>query len=128
MLKLNYNDMGLFMERVNLSLEELMAQRALLAVQSGQPLHIEPGTASFLLPSKPAIVSRLETALWIERHQSISLYPVDVEFVEVSVRGTWMATNLQSHEGTFIAVASWQVESMILQLWQLSQLETSPLV
>ena len=51
MLKLNYTDVGLYMERTMTNPELLIAQRVLLAIRLGRSLHIEPGRASFLLPA-----------------------------------------------------------------------------
>jgi hypothetical protein len=59
MLKLNYTDVGLYMEQTMTNPELLIAQRVLLAMRLGrsalpsrkESLHIEPGHASFLLPA-----------------------------------------------------------------------------
>ena len=127
MLKLNYTAMGLHMERISLSLEEMISRRTRLAVRVGQSFHFEPGTATFLLPADMPILSQLETMLWIENNDCITTYPVDVDFVEVGLRGIWMAESPNAHEGTFLATATPQVEFLIYQLWQAGQVCTSSL-
>ncbi|MBD2095683.1 hypothetical protein H6F90_11005 [Trichocoleus sp. FACHB-591] len=49
MLKLNYTENGLYMERLMASPELAIAQRVVLAMRLGQFLQVEPGHASFLL-------------------------------------------------------------------------------
>ena len=88
MLKLNYTDVGLFMERTKTNPELLIAQRVLLAMRLGQTLHIEPGRASFLLPADIPELKVLEMALNREYGSAVTLITVDEEFVEVGLSGS----------------------------------------
>ena len=125
MLKLNYSESGLHMERVTISLEELVQKRAILALRAGQSLYVEPGRASFLLPADVPGLTQLELALRME--QNISLCPVDAEFVEVSLEGTWIAPCAHAHEGTFVTAVSDRAEFFVYKLWQATQSQVSSL-
>jgi hypothetical protein len=123
MLKLHCTDNELFMEHITGSaLEIVVAQRVLLAIRSGQPLHIEPGQASFLLPATTTGLAELD-------HPGISIDPVDAEFVEVTVPGTWLAERTDAEEGVFMmalgegpdAGYGHKTEALIYKLWQSTQ-------
>lgn len=128
MLKLTYTADGLYMERVAAPLDVLVAQRVVLALRAGQSLHVEPGRASFLLPSDAAGLGQLERMLQVEPTAQITVDPVDDEFVEVSVAGSWLAETVDAHEGSFITAFSDRTEFLIHTLWQVTQPEASYLV
>ncbi|MEL7070829.1 MAG: alr0857 family protein [Cyanobacteria bacterium J06581_3] len=121
MLKLNYNDYGLFLERVTASLDAIATQRVMLAVYAGKTLHLEPGRAAFLVPAKTTGVGQLETVLQSDATQAVTLTDVDDEFVEVSLKGTWIADNANAEAGTFITALTPVSEAIIYQLWQVTQ-------
>jgi hypothetical protein len=121
MLKLNYTDVGGYMERTITNPELLIAQRVLLAMRLGQTLHIEPGHTSFLLPTDIPELEGLEMALNREYGSVVSLIAVDEEFVEVGLSGSWTAENKDAHEGVFLAVMSDRTEFLIYKLWQMSE-------
>ena len=125
MLKLNYTDVGLFMERTITNPELLIAQRVLLAMRLGQTLHIEPGCASFLLPADIPELKVLEMALQREYGSAVTLIAVDEEFVEVGISGSWVAEDKDAHEGMFLAVMSDRTEFLIHKLWQMSETHVS---
>ena len=136
MLKLNYTEVGLYMERVTASLEMLIAQRIVLAVRLKQSFYVEPGRASFLLPADIPELVQLEIALQRERNREVTLSPVDGEFVEVSLSGSWVAESKEAHEGMFLAVISdssfgetalYPAEFLIYKLWQMSEAQISSL-
>ena len=41
----------------------------------------------------------------------------DAEYVEVSLRGTWLTTDGESAEGVFVAVISEHTEFLLVELW-----------
>jgi hypothetical protein len=122
MLKLNYTESDLHMERIAAPLEVMVAQRVLLALRAGQTLHIQPGHASFLIPADAPGLAQLE-ALQLE--QQVSLTPVDEQFMEICVEGSWIAATAQAHEGTFIAALGDRVEFLVYKLWQATQPQAS---
>jgi len=123
MLKLNYNDYGLFLERVNASLDALAAQRVMLAVYAREPLHLEPGRAAFLVSAHLPDVKKLKSVLQTDATATVTIAMVDSEFVEISVKGTWIASSAQAESGTFITMLSPKGEALVYQLWQATQRE-----
>ncbi len=121
MLKLNYNDFGLFLERVPISWETVANQRVILAMRSGEPLHLDPSWASFLLPVELSGVTRLKCLLRKYSADAIALTKVDDEFVEVSLKGIWMASSVNAESGTFITALASESEMLIYELWQATQ-------
>jgi hypothetical protein len=127
MLKLNYTDVGLYMERTMTNPELLIAQRVLLAMRLGRSLHVEPGRASFLLPVDIPELEGLEMALQREYGSAVSLIAVDEEFVEVGISGSWIAEDKDAHEGMFLTVMSDRTEFLICKLWRMSEARISSL-
>jgi hypothetical protein len=127
MLKLNYTDVGLYMERTMTNPELLMQERVLLAMRLGQTLHVEPGRASFLLPADIPELKVLEMAIKREYGSGVSLIAVDGEFVEVGLSGSWIAEDKDAHERMFLTVMSDRNEFLIYKLWQMSEAHISSL-
>ncbi|MBV9389086.1 MAG: hypothetical protein JOZ78_21930 [Chroococcidiopsidaceae cyanobacterium CP_BM_ER_R8_30] len=136
MLKLTYTEMGLHLEWLADSLEVVVEQRVILALRTGQPIHVEPSCASFLLPiDLPGLVD-LQIAISQAQTDCIALTPVDSNDVEVNLRGTWLAAATSAHEGIFVTAmsegfqptAGHRLELLIHQLWELSQAQESLLI
>jgi len=106
MLQLYYTVDGFSRERTPTSLEQLLAQRVVLAMRLGQPCHLAADRASFLLPRDVAALMQLETALYQECRATVTVVSVDDELVEVSLSGTWVAESSKAHEGLFLTVMS----------------------
>lgn len=121
MLKLIYADYGLFLEKVPASLDTVAIQQVMLAVQVGEALHLEPGRATFLLPVKIAGMADLESMIKTNTTDAIDITTVDDEFVEVSLKGTWLANSSDAESGVFITVLAPKIERLIYQLWQATQ-------
>jgi hypothetical protein len=127
MLKLNYTDVGLYMERTMTNPELLIAQRVLLAMRLGRSLYVEPGRASFLLPVDIPELKVLEVALQREYGSVVTLIAGDETFVEVGLSGSWIAEDKDAHEGMFLAAMSNRTEFLIYKLWQMSEARISSL-
>ena len=125
MLKLNYTDYGLFLEQVTASLDTVATQRVMLAVHVGEPLHLEPSRASFLLPVELPGITQLEHSLQKNTADTADVSSVDEEFVEVSLKGTWMAESANAESGTFITALAPESEMLIYELWQATQRQTA---
>jgi hypothetical protein len=124
MLKLTYSDFGLHLEQIGESLEQLVAQRSILAVRIGESVYIQPGNASFLVP-EDAITASLDLDRSISPHFPISLCCVDEDFYEVNISGVWISKNGYGSEGIFAARLGAQAESFIQRLWKSSQQEVT---
>lgn len=125
MLKLNYNEYGLFLEQLEASLDAIATQRVMLAVYAGETLHLEPGRAAFLLPASTSGVLQLKGVLQTEVTKAITITIVDDDFVEVSLQGTWIANSAQAEAGTFITTLTPESEELVYQLWHMAQRETA---
>ena len=121
MLKLNYNDYGLFLEQVVASIDAFATQRVMLAVYAGETLHIEPGRAAFLLADNTPGVTKLQSVLQDSTTDEIALVAVDAEYVEVSLKGTWIASSAQAESGTFVTALAPEIEALVCRLWQATQ-------
>lgn len=128
MLKFTYTEAGMYLERVAMALEKLVAQRALLALRTGQKLYVEPGRAAFLLPADVAEMKQLQAVLQDESSQGMTITPVDAEFVEVSLEGHWLAETAEAQEGVFIATIGDRTELFVYKLWQATQFRVSSLM
>lgn len=125
MLKITYTATGLHLEQVSQSLEEWVALRVTLSLRTGQRLVLERCTASLLLPS--ALIERCQLAHLSQQEVlgGIELALIDQEFTEVSLRGTWVSTELEATEGLFVATLPYRVEFLLFKLWQESQVYAS---
>ena len=123
MLKLTYTENGFYLERLAQPLEEWVTARVILALRAGTNLCVEPSTASFLLPANIPQLRHLE------RHQegedAIALSLCDAEYIEVSLKGTWMTSDIDGAEGVFVTSLNYAVEFFLIKLWEESQIRTS---
>lgn len=121
MLKLTYTETDVRLECLPVAMEEFVAQRTVLAMRLGQGAIVQPGWASFLLPVGLFALDRLETAARQEAPESIELCVADDEFVEVSLRGSWLAIDAETCKGVFAATLSPHCEMLVSQLWERSR-------
>lgn len=128
MLKLTYTDAGLHLERLAMPLEILVAQRVVLALRLGQPLQIEPSRAAFLLAAHAPGLSQLSMALQREPNQTVAIAPVDADYVEISVQGSWLANGDAANEGIFITAFTDRSEFLLYKLWGFTQATASFLI
>lgn len=120
MLKLTYTETGVHLELVAQSLEEWVFSRVILSLRVGLRLLVEPSTASFLLPADLPELPLLQSAAQLET-EAIALCVCDAEYIEVSLRGTWLAADEESAEGAFVAAMSDRTEFFLFKLWQEAQ-------
>ena len=129
MLILTYTEVGLNLERIqtpvhNLAIdrvEDLITQRVILAVRTGQPIYVQPGRASFLVPAKNVSLKEFKATVQGETIRSIDLTSVDHDSYEISLRGTWVANNSDAFEGMFVTSLNDRIEYYIDRLWRITQ-------
>lgn len=124
MLKLTYTETGFYLERLPQSLEEWMLSRVTLSLRAGLRLLVEPSTASFLLAAGLPGQALLQAAAELD-NQAIAVCVCDAEYIEVSLRGTWLTADAESAEGIFVTVISDHTEFLIFNLWLDAQACTS---
>lgn len=125
MLKLTYTETGFHLELVAQSLEDWVTARVILALRVGQPICVEPSTASFLLPADLPGLRHLDAEARREGSETISLSTCDAEYIEVNLHGTWLSGDCESEEGVFVASMSDRTEFFLYKLWQDAQACTS---
>jgi hypothetical protein len=121
MLKLTYTEAGLHLECIAGSIEKIVARRSVLALRIGQSFLVQPGGASFLAPIDCVSLKAFKQAVRGESSRSIDLCKVDDEYYEVSLRGTWMASSREAHEGMFLTVMNEPTERFVQKLWETTQ-------
>ncbi|MEH2291490.1 alr0857 family protein [Nostoc sp.] len=121
MLKLTYTESSFDLECVTLSLEEWIAQRVIFALRVGQGLSIEPTTASFLLPVYLPGVEVLRSEVKRDDRKIIALCACDAEYIEVTLRGSWLSANSKDSVGVFVTIMSDRAEFFLQKLWHEAQ-------
>ena len=127
MLKLTYTDAGMFLELLTQSLEELVAQRLILAMRVREPLVVQPGYASLLLPKDLPQMTTLQ-ALTYQLTDQISLCGCDSDYVEVALSGSWLASQLDADTGIFLVDLESYTERVLYNSWQSSMAVTPSLL
>ncbi|MDZ8238359.1 MAG: hypothetical protein RMZ69_14465 [Nostoc sp. ChiQUE01a] len=125
MLKLTYTESSFYLEFITLSLEEWVAQRVILALRVGQTLTVEPSAASFLLPVDLRGVEVLKAEVKRDDREIIALSVCDSEYVEVTLRGSWLSDSSEDAAGVFVTTMSDRAEFFLHKLWQEAQACTS---
>lgn len=121
MLKLTYTESSFDLECVTLSLEEWVAQRVILSLRVGQGLCIEPNTAAFLLPRDLPGVEVLKAEVKRDDREIIALCGCDAEYMEVTLRGSWLSDSYKDAVGVFVTTISDRAEFFLHKLWQEAQ-------
>lgn len=139
MLKLTYPEKSFYLECLNQSLEQWVQGRVILALRVGQRLCVEPSTASFLLPvDLPGVevlrAEVLKAEIKGDDKQIIALSLCDAEYIEVTLRGSWLSDGSEDAEGVFVTAMSdspngdsfaSHTEFFVHKLWQEAQKSAS---
>ena len=130
MLKLTYTEKSFYLECLTQSLAQWVQGRVILALRVGQRLCVEPSTASFLLPvDLPGVEALRAEVLKAEikgdDKEIIALSVCDAEYIEVTLRGSWISNGSEDAEGVFITAISERTEFFVHKLWQEAQKSAS---
>lgn len=117
MLKLTYTLDNFSLEHLNESLENWVNVRVILAVRLATSIHIEPSTASFLLPAEFSGLIEMENATQENRLQ---ICRCDNEFIEVVLKGLWLTSDVERETGVFVTELLPSTELLLQQLSQFS--------
>jgi hypothetical protein len=118
MLKLTYTQSSFYLECLSLSLEEWVVQRVILGLRVGQSLSIQPSTASFLLPADLPGLEVLKAEVKRDDTGIVTLCVCDVEYIEVTLRGSWLLDSSKDAVGVFFTTMSHHTEFSLHKLWQ----------
>ncbi|MDF5733996.1 MAG: hypothetical protein PUP92_40010 [Rhizonema sp. PD38] len=125
MLKLTYTETSFYLECLSQLLEEWVAQRVILALRICQNLHVEPTTASFLLPADLPGVEVLHNQLKRDDREIVALSVCDPEYLEVTLQGFWVSSRSEDVIGVFVTAMSDRTELFLHKLWQEAQKSAS---
>ena len=134
MLKLIYTEKSFHLECLTQSLEQWVQGRVILALRVGQRLCVEPSTASFLLPVDLPGVEVLRAEVKRDVSEIIALSVCDAEYLEVTLRGSWISNGSEDAEGVFVTTMSdspngdsfaSRTEFFVHKLWQEAQKSAS---
>ncbi|WP_373527180.1 alr0857 family protein [Nostoc sp.] len=128
MLKLTYTESSFYLECLTQSLEEWVAQRVILSLRVGQSFCIEPITASFLLPVDLLEVELLKVEVKRGDREIIALSACDAEYIEVTLRGSWLSNSSEDAVGVFVTTMSDRAEFFLQKLWQEAQESSASVV
>ncbi|WP_017297590.1 alr0857 family protein [Nodosilinea nodulosa] len=117
MLKLTYSDADFLIEHLDVTVEAMVTQRSLVAVRAGQPLVVQPGYGAFALPADLPGVAALKA----RGRGAIDVGPCDIDWLEVTLRGTWLADNSAAAEGILVAELGPELEQHLVTLWERSR-------
>ncbi|WP_036480546.1 alr0857 family protein [Myxosarcina sp. GI1] len=127
MLKTTYTENGYYLNYLNESLSDWLNTRYLVYLRATVSIYVHKNAiASIMLPRNLFHISLLK-ALQAESQNVYEITICDEEFIEVSLKGIWLANHEVSDEGIFVCDLGNRVESCIYQIWQESQLGVSVL-
>lgn len=115
MLVLIFTETGLHLEICDLSMEDWLISRILLAQKLAETLHIHTSWASLLLPDDLPEIGHVRGASEVELCQS------EAEWVEVSLEGIWLSSDPQEIEGVLVTELDQETEQLIYHLWFVSK-------
>lgn len=126
MLKITYTETAIQMERLNQRVEDLITQRVVLSLRTGQRITVQTSTASFLVSTALPQMTVLEAIAARLGQETLSLAIGDSEFTEVCVRGHWIGaecchTESHQNDGILIIELPKETEMLVFDLWQASQ-------
>ncbi|QLE55309.1 alr0857 family protein [Nostoc sp. TCL26-01] len=121
MLKLIYTENSFYLECSTMSLEEWVGQRVILALRLSQNLCVAPSTASFLLPVDLPGIEALKAEAKRADSEIIDLSVCDPEYLEVTLRGSWLSDGAEDADGVFVTMMSDRTEFFLHKLWQAAQ-------
>lgn len=124
MLKITYTENGFFLERLTASLETWLANRVLVCLRATAAVTVEPSTASLLLPINLPYFRDLK-AIEERTNGIVRLDLCDDYSIEVSLQGTWVASNEDSEEGIFVCSLEDNTEFFLNQLWKEGKINPS---
>lgn len=119
MLKLTYTDSNFQIERLNESLTDWLNLMISLYLCAAKRISIEPCAASFLIAGDLPGWTELE-ALIAENRENIEFDICDSEYMEVSLRGIWISSEINTCEGIFVCDLTPKLERVFDRLRSIS--------
>lgn len=119
MLKLTYTEDNLTLEYLTSELSEWVNTRIFLALRTQTNFYLQNSTAAFLIPVTIIEDGDLEI---LNTAENIEICNCDRDFVEVTIKGLWMASQSDNDEGVFVTAISESTELLLQRLETSKQL------
>lgn len=116
MLKLTYAENSFDLEYIDQPWENWINIRVVLALQSGCNIHVQNTTASFTIKLDSFEFAELSKA--VQNDNKIEIYYCDVDVAEVSLKGVWLSSNVDSEEGVFVTTLNTLTEFYLVAMEQ----------
>ncbi len=115
MLALIFTETGLHLETCELSLEDWLISRILLAQRLAETIQLETSWASLLLPDDLPEIGQVAGV------DEVELCHSEAEWVEVSLEGIWLSSDPEQISGVLVTEIDAETEQLIYQLWRASR-------
>lgn len=116
MLKLTYAENSFDLEYIDQPWENWINIRVVLALQSGCKIHVQNITASFTIKLDSFEFDELSKA--VQNDNKIEICYCDVDVVEISLKGVWLSSNVDSEEGVFVTALNTLTEFYLVAVEQ----------
>ncbi len=113
MLKLTYTENNFSLEQLNQPLTAWVANRVTLAMRAAINIHIQPSHASFSVPVDSRYMNDLEN---LAAANILELCHCDAGLVEITLKGTWLTSDMETDTGIFVTELEPFLESFFQQL------------
>ena len=119
MLKLTYTENDFHLEQLNHTLTTWVTHRVILAMGAAMNIYIQTSHASFSIPVGYKYINDLQNLV---AANILELCHCDTNFVEITLKGTWLTSYIESDVGIFVTELEPSIESLFLELEPVSQL------
>jgi len=119
MLKLTYTENDFHIEQLNQPITTWVTHRVTLAMGAAMNIYIQPSHASFSISVDYKYINELEN---LGAANILKLCHCDTNCVEITLKGTWLTSDIESDLGIFVTELEPSIESLFLELEPASQL------
>ena len=116
MLKITYSDSDVVVEQLAIAVDVMVAQRSIVALRAGQSLVMQPSYGSFTVPTGLPGIDQL--TCHSQGCSQVEVALCDADWVEITLRGTWLADHPASDVGILVAELGNALEQQVADLWQ----------
>lgn len=128
MLKLTYTEDSLHLEYLGELLEEWIAARVVFNLRLGRGVTVQPSCAAFLVPVGLPLVQHLQAQVARQQDPDIGVCLGDRDYLEISLRGTWISHEANNSldtfdldtfdQGVFVTSLPYGLEFLLVKVWQ----------
>ena len=116
MLKISYSDTKIALEQLPTTPEAVVARHSIFALRAGQSVYAQAGCGSLLVPTQLPEISAFVDR--VTDHPLVDIDLCDRAWLEVTLRGVWIAETPQSEAGILVTDLGEATEGGLVALWQ----------